>query len=160
MIVLTDLADRSWMKSDARISAFSNPQWILACHYLVQISIFIACVRNTIYISIYGKVSFQLAFQATILFLFLKKTDTNTPLLAMCYSDMFRSSKCHLRGYDWYIFIARSTKHVPEVNMFWLPACGEIKKIKLPPLFTSLLDVFNCKLPSMSYGKGSASETN
>jgi hypothetical protein len=34
-----------------------------------------------------------------------------------------------------------------------------MNKTKTLPLLTSLLDVFNCKLPSMSCGKGSASET-
>ena len=160
MIILTDWADRSWMEPDALINAFTKSQWIVACHYSVQISIFITYVRNIIYISIYGKVSFQLAFQATILFLFHIKTDFNTPLLALCYVDRFRSSKCHLLGYDWYIFTARSTKYVPEVNVFWLPACAEMNKTKPLPLFTSLLGVFNCKLPSMPYGTGSASETD
>jgi len=56
VIVLTDLADRSWIEPDGLTNAFTKPQWILGCHYSVQISMFITCVRNIIYISIYGKV--------------------------------------------------------------------------------------------------------
>ena len=53
-----------------------------------------------------------------------------------------------------------------QQNMYRMYICFDFQHTrneevkKTLPLFTSLPDVFNCKLPPMSYSKGSASETN